>query len=198
MPYTPVELRHVRISRGLLGYKRDVVEQLLLEVADSFEEVWRERGELADLVESLEKQAEELTRREELLANTLLAAEQAGSEMREQAKREAALIVAEAHQEARSIARGAQGEHARLSGEARRIEALLRAALGMVEEGVNGTANGAANGAAPEPAEAEHAEPAPNVKKVEGWPRRDDTREFPRPARRVPERATEPEVQGAG
>jgi cell division initiation protein len=194
MPYTPVELRHVRISRGLLGYKRDIVEQLLLEVADSFEEVWRERGELADLVENLEKQAEELTRREELLANTLLAAEQAGSEMREQAKREAELIVAEAHQEARSVARGAQGEHARLSGEVRRIEALLRAALGMVEEGVNGTAKAAA----PEPAEPGNGEPAPKAKKVEGWPRRDDTREFPRPARRVPERATEPEVQGAG
>src|SRR5258708_7058747 len=168
MPYTPVELRHVRISRGLLGYKRDIVEQLLLEVADSFEEVWRERGELADLVETLEKQAEELTRREELLANTLLAAEQAGSEMREQARREAELIVAGAHQEARSVARGAQG------------------------------GKGTGTGAAPEPAEAENAEPAPNVKKVEGWPRRDDTREFPRPARRVPERATEPEVQGAG
>ena len=50
MSYTPVELRHVRVRRGLFGYKRSAVEQLLLEVADSFEDVWRERGELADEV----------------------------------------------------------------------------------------------------------------------------------------------------
>ena len=41
MPYTPVELRHVRIGRRPLGYKRDVVERLLEDVADSFEETWR-------------------------------------------------------------------------------------------------------------------------------------------------------------
>ena len=188
MPYTPVELRHVRIGRGFLGYKRDAVEQLLLEVADSFEDAWRERGELADLVEELEKQTEEQTGREQLLANALVSAEQAASEMREHAKREAELIVAEAHHEARSIARGAQGEHARLAAELRRIEALLRAALGLVEEG--------AHSVAPDPAEDESGDPEP--KKVETWPQREDTREFARTVRPVPEEPSEPEAQAAG
>ena len=87
MPYTPVELRHVRIGKSLFGYDREAVEQLLIEVADSFEEVWRERGELEDRVELLEKQTEELRRREQSLANALVAAEQAASEVREHAKR---------------------------------------------------------------------------------------------------------------
>ena len=39
MPYTPVELRHVRIGRGLLGYKRAAVQDLLTELADSFEKI---------------------------------------------------------------------------------------------------------------------------------------------------------------
>ncbi len=165
MPYTPVELRHVRVARGLLGYRRDVVEKLLLEVADSFEEVWRERCELQDRVEELEKQTSELHRREELLANALVAAEQAATEVRVQAKREAELIVAEAHQEARAITRGAQGEHARLAAEARRIEALLRAALGMID------------GASADAADESGAAPGRHTR---AWPRRDDTREFPR------------------
>src|SRR5213595_865483 len=131
MSYTPVELRHVRIGRGLLGYKRSAVEQLLLDVADSFENVWRERAELADEVEEMTKNVDELKRREELLTHTLVAAEQAAKDVREHAKREAELVMAEAHQAARSISRGAQGEHARLSAEVRRMEALLRAALGM-------------------------------------------------------------------
>jgi hypothetical protein len=135
MTYTPVELRHVRVSRSLLGYNRAMVEQMIEEVAESFETTWRERGELADRVESLEKQIVELRRREELLANTLVAAEQAASDVREQARRAADATLAEAQQEARAIIRGAQAQKERLLVESRRIEAMLRAALVMVEEG---------------------------------------------------------------
>ena len=56
MTYTPVELRHVRVGRSLFGYNRATVEQVIEEVAESFEATWRERGELADKVETLEKQ----------------------------------------------------------------------------------------------------------------------------------------------
>jgi cell division initiation protein len=183
MGYTPVELRHVRVRRALLGYKRSAVEHLLLEVADSFEDVWRERAELADEVEEMAKTMEELKRREELLSQTLVAAERAASEVREQSKREAELIVAEAHQEARSISRGAQGEHARLSAEVRRIEALLRAALGMVEEGRHEVTAGDDAAADDEP------------EKVETWPNREDTREFPRGVRPMPELPRSPEAR---
>jgi cell division septum initiation protein DivIVA len=188
MPYTPVELRHVHLPRGLLGYRRDAVEQLLDDVADSFENVWRERGELEDKVETLELQTAELRRREELLANALVAAEQAAKEVRDHAKRESELIVAEAHQEARSITRAAQNESARLSSEARRVEALLRAALGMVGEGGHPAA---AETETPDSAPESAAEPKP----VEPWPRREDTREFPRPVRPAFEQRSEPEAR---
>ena len=55
------------------------------------------------------------------------------------AKREAELILAEAHGEARSIVRTAQGEKERLFAEARRVEALLRAASDG--RGVEGPSN---------------------------------------------------------
>ena len=60
MSYTPVELRHVPVERRLFGYDRESVEQILNEVADSFETVWRDRGELADEVEALEEELEAL------------------------------------------------------------------------------------------------------------------------------------------
>jgi cell division initiation protein len=181
MSYTPVELRHVRVGRGLFGYKRAAVEQLLLDVADSFEDVWRERAELADEVEELEKTMADLKHREELLTRTLVAAEQAAADVRDTAKRQAELVIAEAHQEARSIARGAQNEHARLAAEVRRMEALLRAALGMVEEAAHEASEDEVDG-----------EERPEN---ETWPRRDDTREFARPVRPVPELPSEPEAQ---
>ena len=63
MSYTPVELRHVRVGRRPFGYHRAGVEQILTDVADSFETVWRDRGELADKVEALEQTLEEARQR---------------------------------------------------------------------------------------------------------------------------------------
>jgi cell division initiation protein len=134
MGYTPVELRHVKVGRSFFGYNRGRVEQLLDEVADSFEVVWHDRGELTDRVEELQRELVDLRAREQLLSQTLVAAEQAGVEMREQARREAEVIVAEAHHEARSVARSAQADRDRLIAEALRVEGFLRAALGMVGE----------------------------------------------------------------
>jgi cell division septum initiation protein DivIVA len=165
MRYTPVELRHVRLGRALFGYKRDEADKVLEEVADSFEEVWRERGELADKLEDLEKLLADVKQRETLLANTLVSAEKAAADAKESAKREAELIIAEAHQEARSIVRTAHNERERLFTEARRVEVLLRSALGMVEEA---HAEPGADG------DDEAAVPTP----LQTWPKREDTREF--------------------
>jgi len=133
MSYTPVELRHVKVGRSLFGYNRATVEQLIEEVAQSFEATWRERGELSDKLEAVEKHVAELRGREHLLTQTLIAAEQAASDVRERARREAETIVEEAHSEARAIGRAAQTERERLYAESKRIEAMLRAALGIVE-----------------------------------------------------------------
>jgi cell division initiation protein len=134
MSLTPVEIRHLKPGRGLLGYKRDGVDRLLVEVADSFEGVWRERADLADRIEQLEN---DLTRHKELeglLRTTLVSAESSAQQMREQARKEAETILAEAHAEARAIARRAAAEKERLETELRRIKSLLYAALDSLEE----------------------------------------------------------------
>lgn len=136
MPYSPVELRHVRLARELFGFNRDETKKVLEEVADSFEEVWRERGELSDKVDELQHQLEQYQQREELLSNTLLAAERSATDAKDAARREAELIIAEAHQEARYLTRNAHRERERLVTEARRIESLLRSALELVGDGM--------------------------------------------------------------
>src|SRR6478736_2182198 len=127
MRYTPVELRHVKLGRSWRGYTRHETDKLLEDVADSFEDVWRERGELTDKLHEVQKTLDEVKQREALLASTLVSAEREG-----------------------------------LFAEARRVETLLRAALGMIEESQ-----------VPRAADAEPSAPA-----LEYWPRREDTREF--------------------
>ena len=133
MPLTPVEVRHVRFSRRPFGYERASVDQALLDVADSFEDVWRSRADLADRVEALEGEFVRHKELEALLRTTLVSAERAASELKEQAKREAGLVVEEAHAEARAVLREAAAERERLERESRRIRSLLRSALDTVE-----------------------------------------------------------------
>ena len=135
MPLTPVEIRHVELSRAWFrGYSRSVVEKLLSEIADSFEEVWRERADLADRLEELEGEASKHRELEALLRSTLVSAERAAQDMKEQARRESDLIVQEAHAEGRRTTREALAEKRRLVEDMRRVRAQLRTALEALEE----------------------------------------------------------------
>jgi cell division initiation protein len=134
MSYTPVEIRHVKLRRGLFGYRREPVDRLLEEIAVSFEAVWRERADHADRVELLESDLKRYRELEALLRTTLVSAERAAHELRDQAKREAESIVSEAHAESRTITRRARSEREHLDREARRVRLLLSAALDAIEE----------------------------------------------------------------
>src|SRR6266566_6301029 len=134
MAYTPVELRHVRFDRRPLGYSGSAVDRLLEEVVTSFEDVWRERADLADKVEQLESDLVRFRELEALLRTTLVSAERAAAEMKEQARREADLILGEAHAEARKVQREARTENERLVADSRRLKAQLRAALEGIED----------------------------------------------------------------
>ena len=134
MALTPVEIRHIRLRKRVLGYGAPTVDRLLAEIADDFEEVWRQRADLSDRVEQLETDLQRHKELEGLLRTTLVSAESASQEMRELARKEAAGIVAEAHAEARAVTRRAAAERERLDGELLRIKAMLRSALDSVEE----------------------------------------------------------------
>jgi cell division initiation protein len=134
MALTPVEIRHLKLGRSIFGYERDGVDRVLVEIADSYEDVWRDRADLADRIEQLEA---DLTRHKELeglLRTTLVSAESSARQMREQARQEGEAIVAEAHAEARAIARRAAAEKERLEAELRRMTSLLRSALDSLED----------------------------------------------------------------
>jgi cell division initiation protein len=134
MSYTPVEIRHVKLRRGLLGYRRKAVDRLLEEISESFEDVWRERADHSDRVELLETELTRYRELEALLRATLVSAERSAHELRDQAKREAESIVAEAHAAARTITRDARAERERLALESRRMRILLHSALDALDE----------------------------------------------------------------
>ncbi|MEX0816092.1 MAG: DivIVA domain-containing protein [Gaiellales bacterium] len=124
MGLTPVEIRHVKLGRSVLGYPRAATEELLEEIASSFEDVWRERADLRDEVEELEGELARHREAEEALRNTLISAERMAEDVRGQARREADVIIADARSRARDITGEAEAERERTHAEIRRLKAL--------------------------------------------------------------------------
>jgi cell division initiation protein len=137
MPLTPVEIRHLPLKRGMFGYRRAAVHTVMDEIAESFEGVWRDRSQLAERVEELEKEVARHVELEGLLRSTLVAAERASQDMKEQARREADVIVSEANAESRRIVRDAITQKESLMSDVRRVQALLRSALAVVDDGAS-------------------------------------------------------------
>jgi cell division initiation protein len=133
MSLTPAEIRHLDLKRTPFGYRRGSVNHAIDEIVESFEQVWRERADLVDKVEQLEADMVRYRELETLLRTTLISAERAAHELKDQARKEAELIVSEAHAEARSITREAAAKREHLVSESRRIESILRSALATVE-----------------------------------------------------------------
>jgi cell division initiation protein len=134
MSFTPVEVRHLSLRRGLFGYRRSDVHREIEEVADSLEAVWRERAELGERVHVLETEVARHVELETLLRSTLVSAERAAQDMKEQARRESDLIVQEAHAESRRVTREAAAEKRRLEDDIVKIRAQLRASFETLGE----------------------------------------------------------------
>jgi cell division initiation protein len=134
MAITPVEIHHLQIGRGVLGYRRSIVDRYLAEIETSYAAVWRDRADLQDRVEFLENELQRHRELEALLRQTLVSAERTAQEQLEAARKQAETILAEAHTEARAVGRRGQHERHRLDEDVRRIRSLLRAALTTIEE----------------------------------------------------------------
>jgi cell division initiation protein len=144
MALTPVEIRHVKPPRSFFGgYQRAAVDDLLGQIVVSFEDVWRERADLADKLEQLEEDLVRYRELEALLRTTLVSAEKAAVTLKEQARKEAELIVHDAQSEARTITRSARSEYDRLQADVRRMRSLLRAALAAVDDDASPSAEAA-------------------------------------------------------
>jgi len=132
MALTPVEIRHIRLRKALFGYQTRQTDELLADIVDSFENVWRDRADLAYKIEQLGAELVRYRELEQLLRTTLISAERASQQMTDQTRRETESVLDEARAEAREILREAMAERERLNVEIERIRAQLSAVLASI------------------------------------------------------------------
>lgn len=96
MKVTPLDLRQQRFQTVMRGYDRGEVQAFMLEVADDYENALRENDKLRQEVAKLDAVLSEHRGQERNLRNTLLSAQKMADEIKEQADKQAAIILKEA------------------------------------------------------------------------------------------------------
>jgi cell division initiation protein len=121
MKVTPLDLRQQRFKTVMRGYDRGEVQAFLLEVSDDYENALRDNERLRQEVVKLEAVLGEHRGQERNLRNTLLTAQKLADEIKDNAQKEASLVVREAEGQRDLILQKAQ---ARFEDVQREIEAL--------------------------------------------------------------------------
>ena len=96
MKYTPLDVRHQEFPGGIGGYKRLDVRTFLNEMADDLEGLLQQRQDLNERLMALEGRLTEYRQSEDDLRRAVVSAERISQELRENARREAELITAQA------------------------------------------------------------------------------------------------------
>jgi cell division initiation protein len=132
MRLTPLDIRQqqftVRLFRGLDAHE---VDTFLGEVAEDYETILRENVLLKEQVAALEERTRGVTDREKALQETLLTTQKLAEEIKENARREAQIIVREAELRGDKLTEEARAEEARIRTD---LHALKRARRQLVED----------------------------------------------------------------
>ena len=110
MKLTPLDIRHKEFKRGMRGYADVEVDEFLDEVADEYERLFKENIDLQDKVEALEEKVAGYKRIEETLQKTLVNAQASAEEQKQNANKQAQLILQDAELKSRQMVNEAYSE----------------------------------------------------------------------------------------
>ncbi|NLE21572.1 MAG: DivIVA domain-containing protein [Actinobacteria bacterium] len=110
MKLTPLDIRHKEFKRGMRGYSDVEVDEFLDEVADEYERLFKENIDLQERVENLEEKVAGYKRIEETLQQTLINAQASAEEQKQNASKQAQLVLQDAELKARQLVNEAYSE----------------------------------------------------------------------------------------
>ncbi len=124
MRITPIEIQQQRFKSRLFGYDTTAVDQFLEMLADELEHLYHQNNELKESLARSRTSLEQMREREKLLQQTLVTAQKMTEELKEQARRDAEIVIAEAHIEGERILRDANERRIQLVGEIQEIKRI--------------------------------------------------------------------------
>lgn len=100
---TPLDIHNKEFSRGFRGYDEDEVNDFLDQIIKDYEALIREKKDLEQKVKSSEEKLSHFSNIETTLNKSILVAQETAEEVKQNAKKEAKLIVMEAKKNADRI-----------------------------------------------------------------------------------------------
>jgi len=132
MRISPLDIRQQTFTaRMFKGFDPEEVNAFLEDVADSLESALKENALLKEQLAAVEERTRGLGEREKLLQDTLTTTQRLAEDMKEAARREAALVVREGELEREKMLEAARGEEARILTS---VQTLKRTQRQLVEE----------------------------------------------------------------
>lgn len=122
MRLSPLEIEHMEFPRGAGGYQARHVRDFLERVSAEVEDLLREMQDLQGELDAARQQVAELQAKEAELQRAVIAAERIGNEIKENAKREAKIILDEAERVRERRVADLDGEVARTRAELDRLQ----------------------------------------------------------------------------
>ncbi|WP_322905104.1 DivIVA domain-containing protein [Paenibacillus campi] len=103
MPLTPLDIHNKEFSRRLRGYDEDEVNEFLDQVIKDYEGLIRENKDLQNQLLAVQERLDHFANLEETLSKTIIVAQEAADEVKNNAKKEAQLIIKESEKNADRI-----------------------------------------------------------------------------------------------
>jgi cell division initiation protein len=124
---TATDIRQQQFAVRLFrGFDPQEVDAFLEEMADEVEELTRENGLLKEQLVQMEEKSRGVEGREKTLQETLVTTQKIAEEFKENSRREAELILREAHLRAEKVMQDTREEHAKLTAEVGGLRRLRR------------------------------------------------------------------------
>ena len=119
---TPIDIQQKRFHVVFRGFEQTEVEMFLDLVRDEMETLFREVTELREFRQSYDERLRELTDREETVKNTMLMTQKLMEDQKDNARREAAVIIKDAEVRSLQFMINAQDEKAKLEVEIQELK----------------------------------------------------------------------------
>lgn len=117
-----MEITNKEFKKSMRGYNADEVDEFLDKIAEDYENIYRENSTLKEKLSSIEDKIDHYNKMESTIQNTLLLAQNAAEQARENAKKESELVIRNANDTAQRIIDKAHSDVIQINDEFDRIK----------------------------------------------------------------------------
>lgn len=108
MTITPNDISNKEFKKVFRGYDADEVDEFLEEIVENYEKIYKDNVTLKENISNLEEKISHYSNIELTLQNTLLLAQSAADQAKENSKRESELIIKQSQEQSRDIIHNAE------------------------------------------------------------------------------------------